>query len=107
MIGLQSTVCIPGTGAAVAAVKDLDETHPTLDQSPRRQTQLPEIACRRLIQTVQPARFLRLPLELEHLRQRRLHTEGQLIRFDSCSQSRILGVFYARETIELAKQVEL
>src|SRR4029079_15453376 len=50
---LEPTVCIPGTGAAVAAVKDLHKAHAALDQTAGRQTLLAKRFGCRLVDAVQ------------------------------------------------------
>src|SRR5579871_507445 len=98
---------IPRTGAAVTAVKHLHEAYAALHEPPSRQTQLPKIARRRMIQAIESLGGFRFALELEHFRQGGLHSEGQLVRFDARTQGRVVGVLDARKTIESAEQIEL
>jgi len=63
-------------------VEDLDESDAALDEPARHQAELSEGPRRILVETVHPSRLLGLPLDLERLRHRRLHAEGQLAGID-------------------------
>src|ERR1700730_15923438 len=102
MAALQVAVRVPGAGAAVAAVEDLDEAHAALHQPPRRQALLPERARHVVIQTIELARRGALLLKLEYFRHGGLHAEGQLIGLDARTQRRVVRIIDAGQAIEPA-----
>ncbi len=104
MIGLQATVCIPGTGAATA-VLNLNEADTAFDQPPCRQQLHAEVAAVGLVDPIQGLGLRRLLRELDHLRHRLLHPERELIRGDAGRHRGIVGILDAPQRIEPADQV--
>jgi hypothetical protein len=67
----------------------------------------PERLRLRPVQAVQPLCFLRFVLEVERLRQRILHAEGQFVGLHTRRQRRVVGVLDGAQAVEAAGQVEV
>ena len=74
---------------------------------PGRQAHLAEGARHVVVQPIQPPDRRRLVAQIDHLGHGRLHAEGQLVRLDPRSQSRVVGILDGREPIQPAQQLEL
>ncbi len=96
---------VPRTGRTVA-VHDLHESHPLFDEAAGGQELHAEGARHLIVEAVQGLRLPRFLLEIQDLRDGRLHAEGQLVGLDAGGKRRIVGVSDRAQLVEPSHQAE-
>ena len=91
----------------VAAVRALHEPHAPLDQPSRDQALPSEVACRRIVHTVEPARGLGLPVRGQRLGRLHLHAERQLERLDASFDFGLVPLAEGVPSVYLLQHVQL
>jgi len=105
VIGADAGMGIPFVAPA-AAVKDLDETDASFNETPRRQALPAETARRATAHAVKRADVLGFAFQCKRFRDRGLHAVSKLVCANAGTQLRVVGIVDARECIEPAEQAE-
>src|SRR5205823_1098299 len=102
---LQLRVGIPSVLSLT--MKDLYETHALLDQASRGEKDLTEGLGVFLVQAVQLLRCGSFFLEVQDLRNGRLHPKSQFVRFDPCLHDWVIRIFHGRQSIQTLDELKL
>ena len=98
---------VPGAGAAVVAVEDLDEAHAFFDESSRRQALLAERLGDVFVEPVGLAGGFGFGFELQHFRDGRLHAEGELVALDAGAKAGVVGILHGCKPVEPLDELEV
>ena len=105
MVGLETGVGIPSSGAATA-VLDLDEADAAFDESTGSKELGAELAAMGQVHAVERAGLGRLAGEVDDVGHRGLHPVGEFVGGDACGNGGIAGVFDPAEFVEASDQAE-
>src|SRR5262245_50699962 len=100
-------MAVPGSGAAVAAVEDLHEAHPALDQPACGEALLAERLGLWPVEAVKVLNRGRLGREPKNVGNSTLHPERQLVRLDASPKRGVVGIADGREPVQVAQEREL
>jgi len=106
VVVFQSTVSIPGAGAAVAAVEDLHESHALFNQPAGHQALPAELLRLFAFQTIERLRRGGFSRDVDHAWHGRLHVEGQLVALDPGPQRRVVRILDGRQPVQPGQQLK-